>query len=171
MTIEEAIKTALEFENKVEQTYREAMSKATDPAGKRVFETLAKEEQGHIQYLESRLTEWQKTGHLTLETLDTVVPSKAVIQQGVERLKREVDTHRGVNTEELEMLQRALEVELETGAFYRRMVSELADEGQQLFQRFLEIEDGHATIVQAEIDSVQGLGYWFDVQEWKFQDG
>ena len=72
---------------------------------------------------------------------------------------------------ELEWLQRALKLEQETGAFYKKVVGELSEEGQQLFQRFVEIEEGHAAIVQAEIDSVQGIGYWFDVQEWQFQDG
>jgi hypothetical protein len=40
-----------------------------------------------------------------------------------------------------------------------------------MFQRFPEIEDGHNAIVQAELDSVQGLGYWFDVEEFKLEAG
>ena len=46
-----------------------------------------------------------------------------------------------------------------------------AGEERALFQRFLEIEDGHHAIVQAELDAVQGLGYWFDVQEFKLEAG
>jgi hypothetical protein len=33
----------------------------------------------------------------------------------------------------------------------------------------LEIEEGHVSIVQAELDSVQGLGYWFDVPEFALE--
>ncbi len=171
MTIEEAIKTAIEYENRVAQTYREAAEAATDDAGKKVFSTLGDEEQGHIDYLNSRLSEWQKTGHITIETLGTVVPTVARIKEGVDRLQKTVETKGNMGTAELEWLQRALSLEQETGAFYKRMVSELSDEGQQLFERFVEIEEGHAAIVQAEIDSVQGMGYWFDVKEWEFQDG
>ena len=171
MTIEEAIKTALEYENKVAQTYRDAAAAAADEAGKKVFSTLGDEEQGHIDYLQSRLSEWQKTGHLTIEALGTVVPSADRIKAGVERMVKTVETKGNMGSAELEWLQRALSLEQETGAFYKRMVSELSEEGQQLFQRFVEIEEGHAAIVQAEIDSVQGIGYWFDVQEWQFQDG
>ena len=171
MTIEEAIKTAIEYEVKVEQNYRDAAEAVGDESGKRVFSTLADEEKGHIEYLNSRLTEWQKTGNVTVESLVTVVPSGDRIKAGVVRLKDTIGTKGNMGSVELEWLQRALSLEIETGAIYRRMVSELSNEGQQLFERFVEIEEGHAAIVKAEIDSVQGLGYWFDVQEWQFPDG
>ena len=50
------------------------------------------------------------------------------------------------------------------------MVSELPPEGRALFERFLEIEQGHVAIVQAEIDAVSGLGFWFDVQEFRLEN-
>ena len=171
ITLEEAIKTAIDYERKVEKTYRDAVDKASDPAGKRVLSTLADEELGHIKYLESRLDEWKRNGAITVESLDTVVPSRERIQRGVERLKQKIEKKRYMSTEEQDLLQRAMAVEEETAAFYRRMVSELSDEGQKMFERFVEIEEGHSAIVQAELDSVQGLGYWFDVSEWKFEDG
>ena len=171
MNLDEAIKTAIEFENKVEQSYREAVTKATDPVGKKVFETLANEEKGHIAYLESRLAEWKQSGKVNAEALDTVIPSQARIEKGVAAMKAQLGERREMSTVELQMLQQALEAEQRTSGFYKRMVSELGAEGQQLFARFVEIEEGHVAIVQAEIDSVQGLGYWFDFQEWQFQDG
>ena len=69
------------------------------------------------------------------------------------------------------MLEKALEVEYETSDFYKRMVLELPVEGQELFVRFVEIEEGHKAIVQAEIDSVTGLGYWFDMPEFNLASG
>ena len=56
MTVEEAIKTAILFEKKVHATYGTAVNRAEDPIAKKVFSTLADEEQGHINYLESRLS-------------------------------------------------------------------------------------------------------------------
>jgi rubrerythrin len=61
---------------------------------------------------------------------------------------------KGSHAQELDSLRQALAAEEETSTFYINMVRELPAEGQQLFSRFLEIEDGHAAIVQAEIDSV-----------------
>lgn len=171
MTIEEALKTAIEFEHKVTETYRSGIEKLELAAAKKIFETLADEEEGHVAYLESRLTEWQKTGHVTPEKLDTVVPPKDLIEQNVAKLQEKVEDKRVATTEEVGILQKALNMELEASAFYNRLVSQLDAEGKALFQRFMEIEDGHVAIVQAELDAVTGLGYWFDFQEWKFQDG
>ncbi len=40
---------------------------------------------------------------------------------------------------------------------------------QVLFSKFLEIEDGHLAIVQAQLDSVQGMGFWFDIAEFRLE--
>jgi hypothetical protein len=42
---------------------------------------------------------------------------------------------------------------------------ELPLEGRKLFERFVEIEQGHQAIVQAEMNAVAGNGYWFDMPE------
>ena len=70
---------------------------------------------------------------------------------------------------ELEMLKKALHLEMEATAFFKRVVAELKAEERQLFARFVEIEEGHEAIVQAEIDALTGLGYWFDYQEFKLE--
>ena len=66
---------------------------------------------------------------------------------------------------EMELLRRALEAERRTSGFYKKMVAELPPEGQKLFERFVEIEEGHLDIVQAEIDSLNGTGAWFHALE------
>ncbi len=171
MKLEEAFRTAVEFENKVAATYQEARQKAIDPAGKRVFEVLATEEQQHVDYLNQCLERYLKTGELTIDRLVTAIPQRERIRQGVEELRQKVKGRGAPRAEELTLLQRALQAELETSAFYQKLVAELPAEGQRLFARFLEIEEGHVAIVQAELDAVSGLGYWFDFPEWQFKDG
>ena len=168
--LEEAIKTALEFENKVLKLYRDAEKHAVDPVGRKVFQQLAKEEAGHVAYLESRLTEWQKGGQIALEELRSVVPDRERIAEGRKRLTKPMRGKPGSATE-VEYLRRALIAEKETSAFYRRMVSEMAEERRPLFARFLEIEEGHVAIVEAEIDAVSGAGFWFGIQEFDVEKG
>jgi len=132
--------------------------------------TLAREEQGHIAYLEHCLSEWQRTGELVAPALETAIPSRDTIEQGLERMRHKVEGQRSGTTAETELLQRAIEAEDVTSSFYKRMVAELDEEGQQLFARFVEIEEGHLAIVRAEMDAVTGLGYWFDMPEWQFQE-
>ena len=81
MTIEEAIKTAIEYESRVWATYVEAMKQATNKTGKRVFGVLASEEQDHLKYLKSRLDEWEKTGNITVADLKTAIPSRNRISE------------------------------------------------------------------------------------------
>jgi rubrerythrin len=171
MTIEEAIKTALEFEKKVHALYETAAKNASDVTAKRVFATLAQEEQGHVSYLESRLAEWQKDGRLSPEKLRTVLPSAQRIRAGVGRTRAGVSKEAASHDAELSSLYQALAAEDETSAFYVRMVRELPVEGQTLFSRFLEIEDGHGAIVQAEIDNVKQMGFWFDLKEFDLETG
>ena len=168
--LDEAITTALEYEKKVQKVYADAAKKLADPVGQRVFAQLAKEEAGHVAYLQSRLGEWQKSGHVDLEELKTVVPSKERIDAGRQRMAKSMRGRRAA-TSEVEHLQRALAAEKETSAFYKRMVSELSGERQKLFARFLEIEEGHVAIVQAEIDAVSGTGFWFDFKEFDLEQG
>ena len=171
MTIEEAIKTAIAYEKKVHGAYADAVKKAKDPTAVKVFEVMAKEELGHIAYLESRLGEWQKRGQLASEKLGSILPSKEMVEAGIKRARGKLKGKPAGTTPELGFLQQALAAEEETSAFYRRMVAELPPEGQELFSRFLDIEDGHAAIVKAEIDSVTGLGFWFDVMEFNLEAG
>jgi len=168
--LDEAITTALEYEKKVQKVYADAAKKLADPVGQRVFAQLAKEEAGHVAYLQSRLGEWQKSGHVDLEELKTVVPSKERIAEGRTRMAKSMREKRAT-TSEVEHLQRALAAEKETSAFYTQMVSELSGERQKLFARFLEIEEGHVAIVQAEIDAVSGTGFWFDFKEFDLEKG
>ena len=45
MTIEEAIKTALEYETKIRDIYRDAVERVSEPVGKRTLQMLRDDEQ------------------------------------------------------------------------------------------------------------------------------
>lgn len=163
MTVEEAIKTAIQYEKRVVQVYEEAARSSQDETGKKIFAALVKEEEEHVVYLVNRLNEWKSTGRVTSASLGTVVPSRDRIEEGVRTLQGRVA--RKAPEAEMRLLKRALDVEIETSAFYARVVKELPPEGKALFERFVEIEHGHQAIVQAEMNSVAGNGYWFDIPE------
>jgi len=162
MNLEEAIKLALKYENKVRDAYMDAAENASNEIAKRVYSVLGKEEQGHIDYLQAKLDEWKKTGKVVAENLATIVPAKHIIDEGVKKLDAHLtDADRG---SEMEMLSKALQLEKDTSAFYKQMAEEMGDEGE-LFARFLEIEEGHQAIVQAEMDFNSRTGYLFDFQD------
>jgi rubrerythrin len=167
VTIEQAIKTGLEFEEQVRKVYSEAAKKFSDPMARKIFTILADEEDRHVLYLESRLDEWEKTGKITAATLETTIPSAEAIEAGMKKLaKRMAQQDYSV---ELEMLKKALALEIDATGFFRQMVAELDVDGQRLFERFVEIESGHEAIVRGEIDALTGLGFWFDYTEFRLE--
>jgi rubrerythrin len=170
MTIQEAIAVALEFEKKVRDHYLFGARDIPEPEGRRVFATLAQEEQGHVDYLERCLGEWQQTGEVTDAPLKTILPDGASwIQQARTKLSARKDTRVATRTE-LDALQVALRYERESDELYHELVSGLAKRDQPLLAKFLAIEDAHLALVQAQFDAVQGRGFWFDISQF-IQDG
>jgi rubrerythrin len=172
MTVEEAIRTAMEYEAKVRDVYAGEAAKATDPAAVRVLSLLSKEEQGHLDYLVDRMHEWNATGKVRAAALATVIPPKATLDAAVKGLGQRMAMTEAERASALATLRKAEAAERATATWYRQVVAELPGEVEKaLFARFIEIEEGHAAIVQAEIDSVTGLGFWFDVPEFRLEEG
>jgi len=167
MTIEEAIKTAIEYEIRIRDIYREAVAAVDDEVGKRIFETLSQDEQHHIDYLEHKLEQFQKTGIIEPGTIESAIPDQ-------ESINREADKVKSLATKDFlgikqQMLSKALKVEVETSDFYQKMVNELPADTRPLFERFLEIENNHIKAVQFELDYLSKTGYWFDFKEFDME--
>jgi rubrerythrin len=109
---------------------------------------------------------------VTAESLATLLPTKERIAQGAKVLEARMRLPDAERATALETLKRALDAEVETSGFYQQMVATLpAGAPRDMFGRFLEIEQGHQAIVAAELDAVQGLGFWFDLKEFDLEAG
>ena len=169
MTIEEAIKTAIEYEIKIRDTYREVVDQTQDATGRKIFQALADDEQNHVDYLKHKLDEWRNSGKLSPVTLSSAVPPRAVIEKEAAKLRKQMQKDdRGLKQQ---MLSKALKLEIETSEFYRQMVEQLPDDARQLFSRFLEIENNHVDAVQFEMDYYGSTGYWFGFEEFDMEAG
>ena len=169
MTIDEAIRAALQCEGRVVTVYRDAVDQCQDPIGKRIFQALHEDEISHAHFLKEKLDELKEAGHIKPRVLATAVPSSDKIEAAIKTFRSEVATP--VAETELILLRRALAIENETSELYQKLVRELAAEDRTIFERFVEIEEGHRAIVQAEIDSVTGTGFWFDIPEFRLEAG
>ncbi len=167
MELEEAIKTAIVYEKKIRDIYLEGGRAVEDDHGRSFFQAMSADEQRHVDYLEHKLGQWRKTGKIVPERLETSIPSRETIQKAVQRVRQQMQGEdRGIKQQQL---ARALKVEMETSDFYRRMVTELSDDGRDLFARFLEIEESHIEAVQFELDYVSSTGYWFNIKEFDME--
>jgi len=167
MDILEAIETAIRYETRVRDVYARAAARVTSTAAKRAMEFMAREEGYHKEYLEAQRKKWAEEGILDHRGLKSTAPSTETIRKEVSKLEGHMK--KDVPGEELQMLQRALEVEKETSDFYRKLVDQVEGDARKLFARFLEIEEGHLNLVQAEIDALQGMGMWFDCPEFNLE--
>jgi rubrerythrin len=169
MNLQQAIGVALDFEKKVRDHYVRGAKAIEDPLGRKVFATLGKEEQGHVDYLEHCLAEWKKTGKVPKVPLRSILPKGAKWIDAERKKLSAKKAKRQATKTELDALKKALEHEKYADEFYHKLVDELPADQRSLFSKFLEIEDGHLTIVQAQLDSVQGIGFWFDVAEFRLE--
>jgi rubrerythrin len=170
MDLKEALTTAIGYETKVRDHYTKGAEKILDPRGKKMFTVLAREEQGHLAYLETRLAEWHKSGTISSPELATELPSSQWIDEAKAKVAQSPAGTIAVQGD-IELLKIALELERQTSGFYRQLVDTLTLAERGLFARFLEIEQGHLLLVQAEIDALAGHGTWFDVMEFRLEAG
>jgi len=163
MKIEIAIRTAIEYESKILAVYTQAADEVADARGKKILHMLADEEQGHLAYLQSKLRKWEDQGELQFDGLTSRLPSADLIRANANKISGEFS---GKSlTRERQILERALKAEIETSKFYEGLVAELSGDNQQMFARFLEIENEHVQLVQAELDFAIQSGFWFDFAE------
>ena len=160
------MKTAIEMEKSGHRFFTEATSKVTNEAGRKVFTRLASEEMVHLQVFEkiftalTQGTDWKKA-------VGQVEPARRVpyFDEAKKQFKAED------MSVELDYLRKALDLERNAIAFFGKAVSEAeTPEAREVFQGILAEEQGHYDLIQAEIDNINGSGYWFDVQEF-YMDG
>lgn len=163
----QAIEEALVYEKRIRDLYREAAVKAEDATARKVYGVLGDDEQRHVDYLEHRLEQLRNTGEFTVDDVPTSVPAPSAFKQLVKQVEGELG--REDRKDEKQMLSKALQVEVETSAFYRRMAAQMSGDTADMFAKFLRIEDAHIAAVQAELDYLSDNGFWFDFQEFDME--
>jgi len=163
MNIEDSIKTAIEYETRVCELYREAEMEIQGETGSRLINALYRDEQFHVKYLEEKLRKYLEDGSIVQDEIISTLPSKEEIEREIHKLKTSM-TGRTLGDKK-KALAKILKAEIETSRFYRQMVDALPEEGKVLFSRFMKIEDAHVALVQAELDLYGNTGFWFDNKE------
>ncbi len=172
MNLEEAFAGALKYETKVRDIYRDAAAGTREPEARALYEVLGRDEQSHVDYLNHIRERWRKDGSLDSRGPETALPTRDRLEAAMSRAAASLSASSSGSDEggERAALTRALAAEEETSAFYRSLVSTLPEEARGIFRRFVEIEDGHTSIVRAQLDLVSRTGYWFDVREFDLED-
>lgn len=164
-----AIETAIQIEKDGLAFYTEAARQTSDPNGKKMFQSLARDEAAHLKLFETVRESLPKDGHwLSPEQVAAISPGEfnhpPIFPTG-EEIRSAKTPER-----ELAVLQRGLQAEKDSIAFYSQQRDKADDpDAKAMYAYLIEQEEGHRTILQGEYDYLTRTGFWFDVQEFDLE--
>lgn len=163
MDSQEIFTTALQYEEKIRDFYRTAEGIIDDERGKAIFRALAKDEQGHVDFLQYSLGQLQKKGAIDIARLTSSIPVRAKIESNLTKMKAKIPERMlgDIKT----ALGSALILERETSAYYREARDKSEGDIRAIFEKFLKIEERHLDVVQIELDHALHNGMWFNFME------
>ena len=161
--------TALQFEKKIRDLYRSAESIVDDERGKKIFRSLADEEQSHIDFLEDSLKALEKNGIINPDRLSTAVPDVAILGDKIDSMKSSIPERMLGDVKSV--LNSALKMEIETTEYYQDAFNKTEGDVQKVMAKFVEIEQRHTDVVRLELDHAARNGFWFDFMEISMEEG
>ncbi len=159
-----ALKTAIEIEDQGLFNFLKFARQTKDTTGKNMFIRLAMDEHEHRRIIDKQLTNLMEG-----KPLVKVEIPKSEIERVAPTIREKQQKTRGESgLLEIDALNTALDLERNAAKFFREQANLVSDaEAKALFIRLAEWEDAHFDIIQAELDSIQGTGFWFGIPEFQ----
>ena len=162
--LSKAIETAVKMETDAMKFYHEAAQKTSHPFAIRMFEGFIKDESRHLKMLNDIL------GGLDLKIVK--VHPKSEIKTVFSELKDQMLKRISASTDEMEAVKVALDFEEKGFDFYKKALSEAADQTEKkLFSVLADEEQEHYTILQNTYSFLKDTGDWFMWEEQGILEG
>ncbi len=163
----DALNKAIHSEKMALATYLKFARETKVPSGKDMFIRLSQEEFGHREILEKELHSlmsgkaWVRPAFASSE-IEALLP-----RLGDQQAKTQAEQG---TSDDLQALNIALDMEKKALGFYRRESEKATDAtARKMYARLAEMEDSHAVLIQAEIDHIKDMGFWFGIQEFTLE--
>jgi len=159
-----ALRMAIEIEDNGLVTFLKFARRTKHEFGKNMFIRLAMDESEHRRILEKqlhRLAEGQPWVEIQVPDyeIEHVAPTMTDKQQ-------KVTAESGVDV--TDALKIAMDLERKAAKFFREQAEAATDsKARSLFEQLADWEDAHFDLIQAEMDSINNTGFWFNVPEFK----
>ena len=163
-TAVKALKTAIEIEENGLDAFLKYARQTKDVTGKNMFIRLAMDENEHRRIIEKQLNNLMEG-----KPLEVVEIGKSEVEEVLPKIREKQQRTRGESgLLEIDALNTALDLERKAAKFFRDQ-AELVDDAEvkTMFLRLAEWEDAHFDLIQAELDSIQGTGFWFGIPEFQ----
>ncbi len=158
------LKTAIEIEDNGILTFLTYARQTKDVTGKNMFIRLAMDEHEHRRILEKQLNQLMEG-----KSWQTVQIPKAEVEKVAPKIREKQQRTRGESgLQEVDALNTALDLERKAAKYFKEQAAVVDEpEARELFLRLAEWEEAHFDIIQAELDSIQGTGFWFGIPEFQ----
>ena len=158
--IKEAIQTAIQMEKDGYSFYKKAASQTSSETGKTFFESLASDEQVHLDVFQKIFED--KVGKTEWDTL--VQSSKKYTDLPI--FPKDLKTTEGANPDldELDALRIAMDAEKEAIDYYKEIKAKTtSNDVKEIINEIIEQEKNHYLLLEQEFDHLDKTGYWFEM--------
>lgn len=165
----QAIETAIQIEKDGLEFYTEAAQQTANSSGKKMFQSLARDEAAHLKLFEAIRESLLKDGNwLSPEQVAAIGPKRPAHPL----IFPSSDESKAVELPERELaaLRRGIQAEEDSIAFYSEQRDKTNDPNtKSTYFYLIEQEEGHRTILQGEYDYLTNTGFWFDIREFDLE--
>ncbi|MFH1721773.1 MAG: ferritin family protein [Candidatus Altiarchaeota archaeon] len=174
----EILDKAVEIEKAGYKFYMEAAWQCRDENGKRMFESLATDELDHIKTFSAQLNSISESGNWL--SVDELVSSKKEISAHEEEVLSWVETNEKVFSrcsddiggfDDKEAILCGINAEKKAISLYSDAAEKSkSPHAKEIYAKLAAEEEGHKHILQAELDSLEKNGFWFDHAEFRLEN-
>ena len=160
------IETAIEAEKETLRTYIKSAIKVSNVVGKNMFLKLALYEMKHREILEAALKAQLEGGKCLFHEVE-----KNEITKIVPNVEQEIDKSVNLGQDDLAVLMLAQKVEKNGIEYYKNCIRNSWDEeAKRMFSYLVRMEEEHFSLIQTQIDYIEGTGYWLGIREFALDD-
>ncbi len=160
-----AIEVAIKMETDAIKFYSEAAGRIKNNIGKKMFLSIAKDEERHLDNLSRLLKGFLDQAY---EGISPVKNVKTIFKLMKDEMMKRVEA----TTDELEAFKIAMQMEKEGIEFYKKALSDLqSNEGKSLFERLVKEEEEHYNMFLNTYSFLSDTGNWFMWDEHGIVDG
>ena len=157
--IKDAILTAIQMEKDGFEFYTKAASQTNSDMGRTIYETLASDEQKHLDIFQKMFEE--KVGKS--EWNDLVNSSKKYANIPVSPIDLKDAPGMDADSSEIDALRLAMDSEREAIDYYTDIKENLeSEELRNVIDEIIEQEKNHFSLLEKEFNHINSTGYWFE---------
>lgn len=163
MDLKEALRTALDFEEKGRNIYKEAASKTKNPIVEKTFRYLAEQEQNHT----NKIKEFTRQERADVELKgDSLEDTKNFFTTTVQEFKEKIE----LSEDDAKAHETALELEQSSYDFYKEQIEKADGAAKNLFRFLMEQENTHYMLIQKAYNYIKDpANFYVEEEQWVFE--